>query len=166
MTTAPASTLSTAPTGPYRGAGRPEGVFLMERLLDEAARTLGIDPAEIRRRNFVPASAFPYRNVVGFTYDSGDYAAALDRALTLARYDELRKAQGQARERGEIVGVGLASYVENAALGWESGSVRITVEPPPGALVVHDADWADADLDPSALVAVAGPIVAWGGLPT
>ena len=116
---------TTAPTGPYRGAGRPEGVFLMERLLDEAARTLGIDPPEIRRRNFVPATAFPYRNVVGFTYDSGDYAAALDRALALARYDDLRKAQGQARERGQIVGVGLASYVENAALGWESGSVRI-----------------------------------------
>jgi carbon-monoxide dehydrogenase large subunit len=115
---------TAAPTGPYRGAGRPEGIFLMERLLDEAARELGLDPAEIRRRNFVPASAFPYRNVVGFTYDSGDYATALEKVLALARYDERRRAQAAARARGEIVGLGVSSYVENAALGWESGTVR------------------------------------------
>jgi aerobic carbon-monoxide dehydrogenase large subunit len=116
---------TTPPLGPYRGAGRPEGIFLTERLLDEAARELGIDPADIRRRNFVPRDAFPYRNATGFVYDSGDYAAAFEKALALADYAGLRRRQRDARERGAVTGVGLASYVENAALGWESGTVRV-----------------------------------------
>ncbi|MBI3637389.1 MAG: xanthine dehydrogenase family protein, partial [Candidatus Rokubacteria bacterium] len=116
---------TTTPTGPYRGAGRPEGVFLMERLMDEAAATLGLDPVEIRRRNFVAPDAFPYKNAAGFTYDSGNYAAALDKALATAGYAGLRRAQAAARARGAIVGVGVSSYVENAALGWESGAVHV-----------------------------------------
>jgi carbon-monoxide dehydrogenase large subunit len=116
---------TTAPTGPYRGAGRPEGTFLIERLMDEAARTLGLDPAEIRRRNFVPAAAFPHRTATGCVYDSGDYPAALALALTRAGYERLREEQRQARARGELMGIGLCAYVEPSALGWESGSVRV-----------------------------------------
>ena len=122
---ATAAYTTTMSTGPYRGAGRPEGIFVIERLLDEAAHALGLDPAEIRRRNFVPAGAFPYRTATGQVYDSGDYGAAFERALTLFEYDRCRAEQQQARQRGEIVGVGIASYVEPSAAGWESGSVRI-----------------------------------------
>jgi carbon-monoxide dehydrogenase large subunit len=116
---------TTPPTGPYRGAGRPEGIFLIERLMDQAARVLGLDPAEIRRRNFVPPDAFPYRTLTGTVYDSGDYATAFEKALKMAGYEQLRAAQADARQRGEIVGLGLAAYVEPAAFGWESGSVRV-----------------------------------------
>jgi carbon-monoxide dehydrogenase large subunit len=116
---------TTPPTGPYRGAGRPEGIFMIERLMDEAARAVGLDPAEIRRRNFVPRDAFPYKTPTGTVYDSGDYVAAFEKALQLADYDRLRKEQQAARARGELVGVGIAAYVEPAAFGWESASVRI-----------------------------------------
>jgi carbon-monoxide dehydrogenase large subunit len=116
---------TTMSTGPYRGAGRPEGIFLMERLLDEAARALSLDPADIRRRNFIPADAFPYRTPTGCVYDSGDYAAAFEQALKLAEYEQLRERQRAARQSGQVIGVGLAAYVEPAALGWESGSVRV-----------------------------------------
>jgi carbon-monoxide dehydrogenase large subunit len=116
---------TTMSTGPYRGAGRPEGIFLIERLLDEAARALGLDPADVRRRNFIPADAFPYRTPTGCVYDSGDYAAGFEQALKLAEYEQLREQQRAGRQRGEVLGVGLAAYVEPAALGWESGSVRV-----------------------------------------
>ncbi len=116
---------TTMSTGPYRGAGRPEGIFLIERLLDEVARALGLDPADVRRRNFIPPDAFPYRTPTGCVYDSGDYLAAFEQALKLAEYERLREQQRATRQRGEIVGVGLAAYVEPAALGWESGSVRV-----------------------------------------
>src|SRR5439155_1281388 len=116
---------TTAPVAAYRGAGRPEACFFIERLMDTGARALGIDPAEIRRRNFVPADRFPWRTVTGQVYDSGDYPAALERALAAADYSALRKAQAERRKRREIVGVGLASYVEPCALGWESGSLRV-----------------------------------------
>src|SRR5439155_1725193 len=87
---ATAAYTTTMSTGPYRGAGRPEGIFVIERLMDEAAHALGLDPAEIRRRNFVPAGAFPYRTATGQVYDSGDYGAAFERALTLFEYDRCR----------------------------------------------------------------------------
>lgn len=116
---------TTGPIGPYRGAGRPEGIFLIERLMDEAARALGMDPAEIRRRNFIAADAFPHRTPTGNVYDSGNYAAALDKVLARSGYGALRAEQARQRARGEVVGVGLAAYVEPAALGWESGAVRI-----------------------------------------
>ncbi len=116
---------STPPVGAYRGAGRPEAAFLIERLIDEAARALGLDPAEIRRRNLIPRDAFPYTTATGQVYDSGDYTLALDQALASADYAGLRRAQAERRARGELVGIGLATYVEPAALGWESGVVRM-----------------------------------------
>jgi carbon-monoxide dehydrogenase large subunit len=115
---------TTPPTGAYRGAGRPEGIFLIERLMDQAARALGLDPAEIRRRNFIPADAFPYRTATGCVYDSGDYRRAFDKALALADYPRLRKEQAAARAGGAITGIGLCAYIEPSAAGWESGSVR------------------------------------------
>ena len=117
---------NTAPTGPYRGSGRPVGVYLIERVMDEAARVTGLDPVEIRRRNFIPPDAFPYRTAFGVAYDSGDYARALDRAVELADYRELRREQAAARGRGEIMGIGVAAYVESTNVaGWESGLVRV-----------------------------------------
>ena len=116
---------TTAPVAAYRGAGRPEACFYIERLMDTAARAIGLDPAEIRRRNFIAASRFPFRTVTGQVYDSGDYPQALDRALKAADYAGLRARQAERRANGEIVGVGLASYVEPCALGWESGSIRV-----------------------------------------
>ena len=116
---------TTTPVAAYRGAGRPEATFVIERLMDEAARALNLDPAEIRRRNFIPATAFPFRTATGQVYDSGDYHLALDRALDAADYKALRREQAERRQRGEIVGIGLASYVEPCALGWESGSIKV-----------------------------------------
>jgi aerobic carbon-monoxide dehydrogenase large subunit len=116
---------TTPPVGAYRGAGRPEAAFLIERLVDEAAHALGLDPADIRRRNLIPREAFPYTTATGQVYDSGDYAVALDRALAAAEYDGLRRAQAERRRRGDLVGIGLSTYVEPAALGWESGVVRM-----------------------------------------
>ncbi|MBM3221697.1 MAG: xanthine dehydrogenase family protein [Candidatus Rokubacteria bacterium] len=117
---------NTAPTGPYRGSGRPVGVYVIERVLDEAARVTGIDPIEIRRRNFVPSDAFPYRTALGVAYDSGDYARALERAVELADYPKLRREQVEARGRGELMGIGVSAYVESTnVLGWESGVVRV-----------------------------------------
>jgi len=116
---------TTTPVSAYRGAGRPEACFAIERLMDTAARALGLDPAEIRRRNFIPAESFPFRTPTGQVYDSGNYALALERALAAADYAGLRREQAGRRERGEIVGIGLASYVEPCALGWESGSIKV-----------------------------------------
>ena len=116
---------TTTPVSAYRGAGRPEACFVIERLMDTAARALRLDPAEIRRRNFIPAESFPFRTATGQVYDSGNYALALERALAAADYTGLRREQARRRERGEIVGIGLASYVEPCALGWESGSIKV-----------------------------------------
>jgi aerobic carbon-monoxide dehydrogenase large subunit len=116
---------TTPPVGAYRGAGRPEAAFLIERLVDEAARALGLDPAEFRRRNAIPREAFPYTTATGQVYDSGDYLAVLDRALEAAGYLTLRRSHVERRRRGELCGVGLSLYVEPAALGWESGVVRM-----------------------------------------
>jgi aerobic carbon-monoxide dehydrogenase large subunit len=113
------------PTGPYRGAGRPEAALVIERLVDLAAGELGIDPVELRRRNVIPPAAFPYTTPLGFTYDSGDYEAALDAALELADYDSLREEQKQARSAGRLAGVGVALYVERVGPGWETAAVRV-----------------------------------------
>jgi carbon-monoxide dehydrogenase large subunit len=116
---------TTAPVAAYRGAGRPEACFYIERLIDTAARAMGLDPAELRRRNLIPADRFPFRTVTGQSYDSGDYPQALERALAAADYAALRKQQAERRARGEVVGIGVVSYVEPCALGWESGSIRV-----------------------------------------
>ncbi|MFL5796599.1 MAG: xanthine dehydrogenase family protein molybdopterin-binding subunit [Actinomycetota bacterium] len=123
------------PTGPYRGAGRPEAAYVAERMTDLAAAELGIDPAEIRRRNFVPPERFPYESPLGFTYDSGNYARALDRACDVLGYDAVRKEQRAQREAGRVVGVGLSTFVERAGAGnWESGAVEVD---PGGRVVVR-----------------------------
>src|SRR5262249_57673778 len=96
---------NTAPTGPYRGSGRPVGVYVIERVMDEAARVLGLDAIEIRRRNFIPPDAFPFRTAFGVAYDSGNYGRALDRAVELADYERLRSEHAERRRRGGIVGL-------------------------------------------------------------
>lgn len=117
---------NTVPTGPYRGAGRPEAAFLIERLMDTAARELGIDVIEIRRRNFIKRDEFPWSTPTGLTYDSGDYDQALDAALALADYEGLLERQRQARARGELFGIGLSSFIEpTGGPGWESGRVWV-----------------------------------------
>ena len=113
------------PTDAYRGSSRPEGVYVIERLMDAAARDLGMDPAELRRRNLVPADAFPYETPVLATYDSGDYEPALDEALSIAGYDALRARQRELRAESRYLGIGLASFVEPAGsspVGPKSGS--------------------------------------------
>ena len=119
---------TTPPVGPYRGAGRPEAAFLIERLVDEAARALALDPAELRRRNLVPPERFPFATATGQSYDSGDYPELLTRVLAAADYAALRRAQAERRARGELVGVGLSVYVEPSGLGWESGLVRVEAD--------------------------------------
>jgi len=117
---------TTTPVGAYRGAGRPEATFLLERSLDMLAAELGIDPAEIRRRNFIPPEAFPYRTPTGASYDSGDPGRALDIALRAAGYPELRREQAARIARGETwrLGVGIGSYVEVTGWGSEFASVE------------------------------------------
>jgi carbon-monoxide dehydrogenase large subunit len=120
---------NTTPVGAFRGAGRPEATALLERIVDLAAVELGLDPAEIRRLNFVPNDAFPYDTRTGVTYDSGDYAKPLGEALKLAGYDDLRKEQEARRERGDTLqlGVGLSSYVEITAGGTSSEWASVEV---------------------------------------
>jgi len=124
------------PVDAYRGAGRPEASFVVERMIDRAATELGMDPAEFRRRNFV--QEFPYQTQVAVEYDSGDYEKTLDRALDLLDYEDLRERQEEARDEGRYIGVGLSAYIEACGLApselagqlgaqaglWESGLVR------------------------------------------
>jgi aerobic carbon-monoxide dehydrogenase large subunit len=102
------------PTAPYRGAGRPEAAYILERTVDRIAHELHLDPAEVRRRNFIPQDAFPYSTVTGLKYDSGNYVVALDRALELAEYTTLRVKQRERREMGSptLLGIGLSSFIE------------------------------------------------------
>jgi carbon-monoxide dehydrogenase large subunit len=125
-----------APIGPYRGAGRPESTFVIERLADMAARRLGMDPAEIRRRNLIDKAAFPYRNPLGYTYDSGDYAAALSRVQECLPYSGWRAIQSARRAEGRLIGIGLAVFADRTGPGlWErakvsvrsSGTVAVTI---------------------------------------
>jgi carbon-monoxide dehydrogenase large subunit len=115
-----------SPRGIYRGAGRPEAILTIERILDRLAAEIAVDPAAIRRRNFIPANRFPYRSPGGYTYDSGDYARILEELLELADYEGLRSEQAQARTKGRLLGLGLAAYVEVCAFEpWEAGSVQV-----------------------------------------
>jgi carbon-monoxide dehydrogenase large subunit len=103
---------NTVPTTPYRSAGRPEAIFAVERLVDLAADEIGADPAELRRRNMIPAAAQPYANPLGVTYDNGDYAEAMETALALADWEGFPARRAKARERGRYRGIGIANYVE------------------------------------------------------
>ena len=127
------------PVDAYRGAGRPEASFVVERLAQLGAREMGMDPAEFRRLNFVPEDAFPYETQVAVEYDSGDYEKTLDRALELVDYESFRERQAAAREEGRYLGIGLSCYIEACGLApselvgelgaqaglWESGLVRM-----------------------------------------
>jgi carbon-monoxide dehydrogenase large subunit len=121
-------------TDAYRGAGRPEATYVVERAVDLVAAELGLDPVEVRRKNFPAPDEFPFKTATGLFYDSGEYEAALDKALKLADYQKLRDEQRKAREQGRLVGIGVSTYVEICALGpsqampaggWESATVRI-----------------------------------------
>lgn len=121
-------------TDAYRGAGRPEATYVVERALDLVAAELGLDSAEVRRKNFPKPDEFPFKTATGLFYDSGEYEAALDKAIENAGYEKLREEQRKARDEGRIMGVGLSTYVEICALGpstampaggWESATVRV-----------------------------------------
>jgi carbon-monoxide dehydrogenase large subunit len=107
-----AALTNTVPTTPYRSSGRPEAIFVTERLVDLAADRLGRDPAALRRQNMVPPSAQPYANPLGITYDSGDYSAAMNTALELAGWEGFPARRAVARGRGKWRGIGVANYVE------------------------------------------------------
>ena len=119
---------NTTPVGAYRGAGRPEATWLLERSLDMLAGDLGIDPAEIRRRNFIPPGSFPYRTPTGATYDSADLDRALAAALAAAGYRELRREQAARISRGDAwqLGIGISSYIE--ITGWGSEYASVTAD--------------------------------------
>ncbi len=119
---------NTSPTTPYRSAGRPEVMFVIERLIDLAARRHGFDRVELRRRNLVPSSAMPYRNGFGVVYDSGDYRAALDRAVELADWAGFERRRAEARRRGRYRGIGVANYLE-LNTGFPRERAHITVRP-------------------------------------
>jgi carbon-monoxide dehydrogenase large subunit len=126
-----------APMGAYRGAGRPEAAAMLERILDMASVELGMDPVELRRRNFLQPDEFPYSTVTGVTYDVGDYDAALTEALRIAGYDELRAEQAARRERGDtrLLGIGVSAYVEITAGGSSSEYSEVEVHPDGSATV-------------------------------
>ena len=105
------------PVDAYRGAGRPEAAYLVERLVDIYARKIGMDPIEVRRRNFIPKDRFPYTVATGLTYDSGNYEAALDKAVGMLDYRAFRAEQEKARQKGRYLGVGAVSYIEICGLG-------------------------------------------------
>ncbi|WP_031172228.1 xanthine dehydrogenase family protein molybdopterin-binding subunit [Streptomyces durhamensis] len=129
------------PTDAYRGAGRPEATFAIERTMDELAVELGLDPVEVRRRNWIRHEEFPYTTVAGLTYDSGNYEAATEKALALFGYDGLRAEQRRRNERGDTVrlGIGVSTFTEMCGLapsrvlrdlrygagGWEAASIRM-----------------------------------------
>jgi aerobic carbon-monoxide dehydrogenase large subunit len=112
-----------APVGIYRGAGRPEAAILMETLIEQSARRVGIDPMQCRKENLIRSDAMPYMTATGEQLDSGDYAALLDRACERFNYSAERHHQSQRRQQGEWVGIGAALYVEPCGKGWESARV-------------------------------------------
>ncbi|MFI5314201.1 MAG: xanthine dehydrogenase family protein molybdopterin-binding subunit [Myxococcota bacterium] len=141
---------NTMATDAYRGAGRPEAAYTVERVMDAIAAATGLDPADVRRRNFIAKSAFPFTTAGGAVYDSGDYAAALDKALARFDYAGAKARRDKARADGKLVGIGVATFTEICGLGpstgaspiqrtgsWESGMVR--VEPTGNVIVTTGA---------------------------
>lgn len=130
---------NTVPVDAYRGAGRPEASYVVERLVDIAARDLKMDPIELRRKNFIQPHEFPYQTPVALLYDSGDYDKLFDKAVEVSNYSELLRQRDAARAAGKIVGVGVSGCIEASGLGpskvvislgsgvglWESGSIRV-----------------------------------------
>jgi carbon-monoxide dehydrogenase large subunit len=143
---------NTPPIGPYRGAGRPEGAYFCERLVDLAAAAAGLDPAELRRRNFIAPDEFPYRTCTGLRYDSGDYQAGLDLMLDRLGYrsPSLEAERSRLRqETGELLGVGIASFVEPGGITPGAGALR------PGGGSADAGDQATVTVSPSGAVTVA-----------
>ncbi len=117
---------NTMSVAAYRGAGRPEACYYIERIMDQVADALKMDPAEVRRKNFIPPDAFPYKTPTGLTYDSGEYERSLDKVLELADYKGLRAEQARLREQGRYMGIGVGCYIEMCGFGpYESASVRV-----------------------------------------
>lgn len=130
---------NTAPVDAYRGAGRPEATYVVERIVEQAARELGKDPADLRRMNMIQPDEFPYETPVALVYDTGNYEASLDKALALINYNEFESRQAQAAERGKRRGIGFACYIEACGLApsklaielgagvglYESGEIRV-----------------------------------------
>nr|MBA2681840.1 molybdopterin-dependent oxidoreductase [Ktedonobacteraceae bacterium] len=123
-----------APTDAYRGAGRPEATYIAERAMDLVAHELGMDPVEVRRINFIQPDQFPYKSSAGAIYDTGNYEPALDKALALIGYKELRAEQARKRAEGKLMGIGISSYIEICGFGpkgtapvglYESARVRV-----------------------------------------
>src|SRR5579884_2773451 len=123
-----------APTDAYRGAGRPEATYVAERAMDLVARELGKDPAEIRKINFIKPEQFPYKSSAGAVYDSGNYLPALEKAMQIIGYEQLRAEQAQKRAEGKLMGIGISSYIEICGFGpkgsapiglYESARVRV-----------------------------------------
>ena len=116
---------NTTPTRPYRGAGRPEAAFMIERIVDLAADELGIDPAELRRRNTIPPSAMPYKTALTFTYDCGEFEKTMTMALDLADYTGFGKRRDESQGRGKLRGIGISNTVEKAGSpGLEGAELR------------------------------------------
>ena len=127
---------NTAPTGPYRGAGRPEAAMVAERTIEAVAHELGLDPITVRRRNLLQPDEFPYTTPVGSVYDSGRYEVVLDRMLEVLGYADVLERQRQAREQGDgsLLGIGIATTIEVSAQGNEYGSVEVE---PDGSIVAR-----------------------------
>ena len=126
---------NTGCAGPYRGSGRPESAYIMERLIDTAAREMGIDAAEIRRRNTVPASAMPYQTGLNYKLDCGNFPANLERALVKADYAGFPKRREEAKRRGKLRGIGLANVIEQAAM-YYGETIHIRFDPSGGCTVI------------------------------
>ncbi len=138
---------NTVPVDAYRGAGRPEATFQLERVIDKAAREMGIDPVEIRRRNFIPADAFPYQTPVAVAYDTGDYHATMDKLVEIADFAGFEARRAESAKRGKLRGLGLSSYIEACGIApsnlvgqlgaraglYESATVRVNAA---GGIVV------------------------------
>ena len=139
---------NTTPVDAVRGAGRPEATYILERIVEQAARDMNMDPAELRRRNFIAPDAFPYETNVALVYDSGNYALALDRALDLADYGGFAARREASKANGKLRGIGFSSYIEACGIapsaaagalgagvgGWESGAIRFN---PTGNVLVY-----------------------------
>ena len=122
---------NTTPTGPYRGAGRPEATYAIERVIDVAARQLGVDPLHLRRLNLIPPSAMPFKTGLVFTYDCGDFGRGMEMALALADHAGFERRRAEARRRGKLLGLGIANPIEVA------GGPYTAVNPDTAALRVN-----------------------------
>jgi len=125
---------NTCPIGPYRGSGKPEASFVTERLIDKAARELGIDPVEMRRRNLIPSSAMPYKTPGGNVYDCGDFEHVLDKALRLADWEGFHKRRADSEQRGLRRGIGLAMHCQRAGNQSERMEIRVAQN---GSVALH-----------------------------